>query len=99
MKNYLDASQTGDPPMSALSPAAQVVLDAYNTYHHYQDIPLSIAAALRAAVDQVKPLPSSNPHAYVSEREEAVSTAVYEVLAEFLAIAAELDGTTTPSES
>jgi hypothetical protein len=32
-----------------LSPAAQAVMNASFTYHHYQDIPLSIAAAIRAA--------------------------------------------------
>lgn len=41
--------------MTELSPAAQAVLDAFNTYHHYQDVPLSIAAALCAAADQVVP--------------------------------------------
>lgn len=37
-----------------LSPAAQAVLDAHFTYHHYQDIQLSISAVLRELVVQLQ---------------------------------------------
>ena len=42
--------------MTNLSPQTQAVLDAHSTYHHYQDLHLSIAAALRALVGQVFPV-------------------------------------------
>jgi len=37
-----------------LSPEAQAVLDAYFTYHHCKDIPLSIACSLRELVNQLQ---------------------------------------------
>jgi hypothetical protein len=41
-------------PASALSPAAQVVLDAFNGFHDLANRRLKIAAALRAAADRVE---------------------------------------------
>ena len=46
--------------MTDLSPAAQAVLDAFRAVHDLRDCP-SIAAALRAAADQVVPEQSEPP--------------------------------------
>jgi hypothetical protein len=32
----------------------QAIVDAHSDYHHYQDIPLSIAAVLREVVNQLQ---------------------------------------------
>ena len=70
--------------MAELSPAAQAVMNASFTYHHYQDIPLSIAAAIRAAADQVVP---PDPCGWDCCIDLCVG-----IRAELLAIAAELEG-------
>jgi hypothetical protein len=72
-----------------LSPATQAVLDASFTYHHYQDIPLSIAAALRAAADQVVP---ENANAVGDEHDDARYDQWVRIRYKILAIANELEG-------
>ena len=54
------------PPMTDLSPAAQAVLDAFFT-GDWEDEPLhsNIAAALRAAADQVAPSDADEPRNYL----------------------------------
>jgi hypothetical protein len=66
-----------------LSPATQAVLDAFRSSHTGQGC---LAAALRAAADQVEP-------------DDGVSSEVRRVLDKLLAIAAELDGANSPSEN
>jgi hypothetical protein len=79
--------------MTNLSPAAQAVLDAYNAGFirpvavHYKP---RIAAALRAAADQVVPQrrKPTDPDSW----EEATWTAQQNTREELFAIAAELEG-------
>jgi hypothetical protein len=47
--------------MTNLSSAAQAVLDAFNGFHELTNRRLKIAAALRAAADQVVPHEASAP--------------------------------------
>ena len=72
--------------MTDLSPAAQAVLDAFNGFHDLANRRLKIAAALRAAADQVTPYET-----------EIIDNCSYEarnpVREQLLAIADELDGT------
>jgi hypothetical protein len=73
--------------MTDLSPAAQAVLDASNL-HPCKDSCSILAAALRAAADQVqmnKPLGDTDADA-------GVFAAHHAIRAHFLAIAAELEG-------
>ena len=72
-----------------LSPAAQAVLDASNL-HPCKDSCLILAAALRAAADQV--VPQTPPLIYAGEYESGVWEANNDVRVELLAIAAELEG-------
>jgi len=79
-----------------LSPAAQAVLDEvlYKMCAGESDsyAQMIAAAALRAAWQQVVPI--------VIPLDRAAKISPYQIRAEFLAIAAELDGgTTTPTES
>jgi hypothetical protein len=75
--------------MTNLSPAAQAVLDASNL-HPCTDSRLILAAALRAAADQVAPQrrKPTDPDSW----EEATWTAQQDTRAKLLAIAAELEG-------
>jgi hypothetical protein len=70
--------------MTDLSPAAQVVWDAFASAPTCAEVKL--AAALCAAADQVEP-------------DDGVPSEVRRVLDDLLAIAAELDGTNSPSEN
>jgi hypothetical protein len=77
--------------MADLSPAAQAVLDAFwrearPEPHHQSE---AIAAALRAAADQV--VPETNLPIYASPYEEGIQEARQDVREGFLAIAAELE--------
>jgi hypothetical protein len=76
--------------MSPLSPAAQVVLDAYEAG--------GLPAALRAAAEQVVLMRPHGGRAWTVEQAAAYDalTKAFDLLN---AIAAELDGTTTPDES
>jgi hypothetical protein len=81
--------------MAELSPAAQAIL------HKFWDAPVSparnvqIAAALRAAADQVVPhTPASK---YLEDYESGVWEANYDARTGLLAIAAELDNTSQQS--
>ena len=73
-----------------LSPAATAVLDAFFT-GDWEDEPLhaNIAAALRAAVDQV--VPQCRKPMYADSWEESAWTAQQDIRADLLAIAAELE--------
>jgi hypothetical protein len=87
-----------------LSPAAQAVLDAFGTYplqadHVAEDMVLALAAALRAAADQVVPHleepdwgACNNGHCDIE-----LYTDHQRKRAQLLAIAAELDNTRQPS--
>ena len=66
-----------------LSPAAQAVLDAFRTSHTGQGC---LAAALRAAADQVAPSDAMEPRNYIPMAIEC-----QRIRAELLAIAAELE--------
>ena len=72
--------------MTDLSPAALAVLDAY-----YCDVPLvgskRLAAALRAAADQVAPSDAMEPRNYIP-----IAIECQRIRAELLAIADELEG-------
>ena len=75
--------------MTDLSPAAQAVLDAFNREakpepHHQRE---AIAAALRAAADQVAPSDLDEPRNYLPMAMEC-----QRIRKELLAIAAELEG-------
>ena len=69
--------------MTNLSPAAQAVLDAFRTSHTGQGC---LAAALRAAADQVVPSDAMEPRNYLPMALEC-----QRIRAELLAIAAELE--------
>lgn len=77
--------------MTDLSPAAQTVMDAY-----YCGAPLTgrdrVAAALRAAADQVAPSDAMEPRNYLPMAIEC-----QRIRTELLAIAAELNNTFQPS--
>jgi hypothetical protein len=94
------------PDANILSPAAQAVLDAawqeidYVLLRHVQ---CAAAAALRAAADQVVPMEKepAEPPGYgigYEPPEYVQDWACWHIRRQFLAIAAELDGT-TPTES
>ncbi len=68
-----------------LSPAAQAVLDAFRAVHDLRDCP-SIAAALRAAADQVVPLCSTKSDRGIQRMM---------IRNDLLIIAAELEGVTS----
>jgi hypothetical protein len=74
-----------------LSPAAQAVRDAF--FDSSDDFTASIAAAIRAAADQV--VPEQKPWLRTSD----APAAKHQVRCELLAIAAELDGNTTTTET
>ena len=71
--------------MTDLSPAAQAVLNAFRAVPDLRDCP-SIAAALRAAADQVVP-------EFWHEEGDIYAETKHDVRADLLAIAAELEGT------
>ena len=77
--------------MTDLSPAAQAVLTAFGTRplradHIAQDLVPALAAALRAAADQVAPSDAMEPRNYIPMAIEC-----QRIRAELLAIAAELE--------
>ena len=74
--------------MTDLSPTAQAVLNAFRAVPDLRDCP-SIAAALRAAADQV--VPQCRKPMYADSWEESAWTAQQDARAELLAIAAELE--------
>ena len=83
--------------MSALSPAAQAVLDAFGkepTFNADGSLNVSgaIAAALRAAVNQVVPESRFGPPENAAAAQREITRA------NLLAIAAELDGGTTANQ-
>ena len=84
--------------MNDLSPAAQAVLDAYDNSPFDEDCGdrVAIAAALRAAADQV--VPPAVILEYYERNESPVLGKAIEVRNKLLAIAAELRGT-TPTEN
>ena len=85
--------------MSPLSPAAQAVLDAVeDDCIHPADRHRIAVAALRAAVDQVVPEKCSARFPNDSAWRDGFTDANERIRSQFLAIAAELDGT-TPAES
>ena len=69
------------------------MLDAFNTYHHYQDVPLSIAAALCAAADHV--VPERGEPVYGECDYEVCDVVIHldqqRIRSQLLAIAAELE--------
>ena len=71
--------------MTDLTPAAQAVLNAFRAVPDLRDCP-SIAAALRAAADQVVP-------EFWHEEGDIYAETKHDVRADLLAIAAELEGT------
>lgn len=82
--------------MTDLSPAAQAVLDAFKqqvelTWLTKDPEQVGLAAALRAAADQVAPGPWA-VNSCCDERQRSIWCGL-------LAIAAELDGTQPPSEN
>jgi hypothetical protein len=93
-----------------LSPAAQAVLDAYQDAPiiggpHGGDA-LGIAAAIRALVEQTLPREDKPPNyrqtqTSIADRLEIACKCLQrqETRAELLAVAAELDGGTTPTET
>jgi hypothetical protein len=70
--------------MTDLSPAAQAVLNAFRAVPDLRDCP-SIAAALRAAADQVVP-------EFWHEKGDIYAETKHDVRADLLAIADELEG-------
>jgi hypothetical protein len=82
--------------MTNLSPAAQAVLDAFlgdceHTGLQMDDLRENVAAALRAAADQVVPEHREHYPNTLDERYRKVS--VFDIRNQFLAIAAQLDST------
>ncbi len=75
--------------MTDLSPAAQAVLDAYDI--GFSTPRLCLAAALRAAADQVAPLPPL-PNSSDPEMLKGIWDERRAIRAKLLAIAAELEG-------
>ena len=82
--------------MTELSPAAQTVLDAFNGFHDLVNRRLKIAAALEAVADQVMPHPIRLPRN--SYAEGAYDKRLSDRRS-ILAIAAELRGDTTTTET
>jgi hypothetical protein len=82
--------------MTTLSPAAQAVFDAADGMEPRQYRGRALAAALRAAVDQVVPDEKAPKMMHLLDLERLAAR--QHTRARFLAIAAELDGT-TPAES
>jgi hypothetical protein len=80
--------------MTELSPAAQAVLDAAGDSE--PGIYATIAAALRAAADQV--VPQTPSPSYPDDYESGAYEANQWARIRLLAIAAELDGTNTSQE-
>ncbi len=76
---------TNTPNRPPLSPAAQAVLDAFRAVPDLRDCP-SIAAALRAAADQVV-------SKFWHEDNDIYGETMQDVRQNLLAIAAELEGT------
>ena len=80
--------------MTPLSPAAQAIWDAWNDAYEAQgpleDMGQPIAAALRAAADQV--VPQTPTSKYQEDYESGAREAKHDARTEFLAIAAELEG-------
>ena len=74
--------------MTDLSHAAQAVLDAYYSVDSLRSAP-AIAAALRAAADQVAPSDAIEPRNYIP-----IAIECQRIRAELLAIADELEATT-----
>ena len=74
-----------------LSPAAQAVMDAYRNPHIYKNV-YALAAALRAAADQVVPEQALEdvPGRFVNG---CCHAQLQDTRAKFLAIAAELEST------
>jgi hypothetical protein len=86
--------------MTDLSPAAQTVIDAFLKTPGEKPMPSwnygrDIAAALRAAVDQVVPEHREHYPNTLDEKYRKVS--VFDIRNQFLAIAAQLDSTSPPS--
>ena len=86
--------------MTDLSPAAQTVIDAFLNTPGEEPMPgwnyrRDIAAALRAAVDQVVPEHREHYPNTLDERYRKVS--VFDIRNQFLAIAAQLDSTSQQS--
>jgi hypothetical protein len=77
--------------MTDLSPAAQAVLDALYEGFYVATPGQCLAAALRAAADQV--VPKRRKPMYADSWEEATWTAQQDTREELLAIADELDNT------
>lgn len=78
--------------MAELSPAAQAVLDAWLSSERGERMlgdPACLAAALRAAADQVVP---DDPNEAMYFTTEAIRLNRMSIRAELLAIAAELEG-------
>jgi hypothetical protein len=71
-----------------LSPQAQAVLDAFRAVPNLRDCP-SIAAAIRAAADQV--VPQTPVSKYLEDYESGVWEANYDARTGLLAIATELE--------
>jgi len=76
--------------MTDLSPAAQAVVDAAITGRGY--LQPAIAAALRAAADQVVPEPPMIVEGGRTYEEAWTATVHHDIRRRFLAIAAELEG-------
>jgi hypothetical protein len=74
--------------MTDLSPAAQAVLDAYRSSHLSIN---NLAAALRAAVDQVVPT-QEDPKAAPKYHSQMFFSGMVYAASELRAIAAELEG-------
>jgi hypothetical protein len=76
--------------MTELSPAAQAIMDAFYEGITYADeiSPSNVAAAMRAAADQVAPFPGRYP---LNEYMEGIREAKRRVRTELLAIAHELE--------
>jgi hypothetical protein len=79
------------PNSSPLSPAAQAVLDAFRAVPDLRDCP-SIAAALRAAADQVVPEPPMIVEGGRTYEEAWTATVHGDIRRKLLAIADELEG-------
>jgi hypothetical protein len=98
-----------NPPdaMTTLSPAAQVVLDAFNSgFNRPVAVHLKprLAAALRAAADQVVPWQQEPTEDSVGSTIDygyawALFSKANDIRQELITIAAELDGATTTNEN
>jgi hypothetical protein len=77
--------------MTDLSPAAQAVMDAYETTY----TETGLVAAIRELADQVVPHPGRYP---MSEYMEGLRNAKHDVRAKILAIATELENEPVPTD-